>query len=156
GLLRPDELRTLTDIELPEAPRLYETVAGLVLYRLGRIPEVGDAVTVDGVRLEVERMDGRRIDELRLLRTEPPAEDGSEAPTGRRWQALDSLVPLLVGLVLLLGNAFFVGASFALVSVRKSQIEPLAKGGSRAARSTLRALSRVSLMMAGAQLGITI
>lgn len=69
---------------------------------------------------------------------------------------MDSLVPLLVGLVLLLGNAFFVGASFALVSVRKSQIEPLAKGGSRAARSTLRALSRVSLMMAGAQLGITI
>lgn len=69
---------------------------------------------------------------------------------------MSTAVPLLVGLILLLGNAFFVGASFALVSVRRSQIEPQAAAGSRSARSTLRALSRVSLMMAGAQLGITV
>lgn len=69
---------------------------------------------------------------------------------------MSSLVPLLVGVLLLLGNAFFVAASFALVSVRRSQIEPLADAGSRRARSTLRAIRRVSLMMAGAQLGITI
>lgn len=69
---------------------------------------------------------------------------------------MSTLVPLLVGVLLLLGNAFFVAASFALVSVRQSQIEPLAEAGSRRARSTLRAIRRVSLMMAGAQLGITI
>lgn len=65
---------------------------------------------------------------------------------------------LAVGLtVLLLAlNAFFVGAEFALVSARRSQIEPLAQQGSRMARTTLRAMEHVTLMMAGAQLGITI
>ncbi len=59
--------------------------------------------------------------------------------------------------VLLLGfNAFFVGAEFALISARRSQIEPRAQAGSRMARTTLRAMENVSLMMAGAQLGITI
>ncbi|GAA5156157.1 hemolysin family protein [Nocardioides marinquilinus] len=59
--------------------------------------------------------------------------------------------------VALLGlNAFFVGAEFALVSARRSQIEPTAQAGSRMARTTLRAMENVSLMMAGAQLGITI
>ncbi|WP_298459252.1 hemolysin family protein [uncultured Cellulomonas sp.] len=62
---------------------------------------------------------------------------------------------LLVAVLLLAGNAFFVGAEFALISARRTQIEPRAAGGSRAARLTLRAMERVSLMMAGAQLGIT-
>ncbi|WP_020579489.1 hemolysin family protein [Actinopolymorpha alba] len=65
-------------------------------------------------------------------------------------------VALLVALVLLAGNAFFVGAEFALVSVRRSQIEPLVEKGSRRARATMWAIRRVSLMMAGAQLGITL
>lgn len=64
-------------------------------------------------------------------------------------------VGIVVGIVLLLGNAFFVGAEFALISARRSQIEPRAEQGSRAARLTLQAMERVSLMMAGAQLGIT-
>jgi CBS domain containing-hemolysin-like protein len=63
---------------------------------------------------------------------------------------------LVLTAVLLAFNAFFVGAEFALVSARRSQIEPLAHGGSRMARSTLRAMQHVSLMMAGAQLGITV
>jgi CBS domain containing-hemolysin-like protein len=58
--------------------------------------------------------------------------------------------------VLLAANAFFVGAEFALVSARRSQVEPHAQAGSRMARTTLRAMEQVSLMMAGAQLGITI
>lgn len=62
---------------------------------------------------------------------------------------------LLLALVLLAGNAFFVGAEFALISARRSQIEPRADTGSRPARITLRAMERVSLMMACAQLGIT-
>jgi CBS domain containing-hemolysin-like protein len=59
--------------------------------------------------------------------------------------------------VVLLGlNAFFVGAEFALISARRSQIEPRALAGSRVARTTLSAMENVSLVMAGAQLGITI
>ncbi|KQT94312.1 hypothetical protein ASG49_05320 [Marmoricola sp. Leaf446] len=63
---------------------------------------------------------------------------------------------LLLGVALLLANAFFVGAEFALVSARRTQIEPRAKQGSRMARSTLQAMEKVSLVMAGAQLGITV
>jgi CBS domain containing-hemolysin-like protein len=63
---------------------------------------------------------------------------------------------VVLAVVLLALNAFFVGAEFALVSARRSQIEPLAQGGSRMARTTLAAMENVSVMMAGAQLGITI
>ncbi len=63
---------------------------------------------------------------------------------------------IVLSLVLLAANAFFVGAEFALVSARRSVIEPRADEGNRVARLTLRAMERVSLMMAGAQLGITI
>ncbi len=66
------------------------------------------------------------------------------------------LFGVLLAFVLLAFNAFFVGAEFALLSVRRSQIEPRAQEGSRAARTTLRAMEQVSLVMAGAQLGITI
>lgn len=63
---------------------------------------------------------------------------------------------LILGAVLLLGNAFFVGAEFALVSARRSQIEPRAQQGSALARYALRAMEQVSLVMAGAQFGITV
>ena len=65
---------------------------------------------------------------------------------------------LLLGLtvVLLLLNAFFVGAEFALISARRSTIEPRAIEGNWSAGITLKAMENVSLMMAGAQLGITI
>ncbi len=63
---------------------------------------------------------------------------------------------LVLGALLLLGNAFFVGAEFAVISARRSQIEPRAQRGSRAARTTLWAMEHVSLMLACAQLGITI
>jgi CBS domain containing-hemolysin-like protein len=63
---------------------------------------------------------------------------------------------LLVAVGLLAANAFFVGAEFALVSARRAQIEPRAAEGSRAARTTIKAMEQVSLVMAGAQLGITV
>jgi len=63
---------------------------------------------------------------------------------------------LLLTVLLLAGNAFFVGAEFALIAARRTQIEPRAAAGSRAARVTLKAMEHVSLMMAGAQLGITV
>lgn len=58
--------------------------------------------------------------------------------------------------VLLLGNAFFVGAEFAVISARRSQIEPLAEKGSRAAKTALFAMEHATLMLATSQLGITI
>src|SRR5215207_11509061 len=61
-----------------------------------------------------------------------------------------------LSVVLLAANAFFVGAEFALISARRSAIEPRAAGGGWAARTTLAAMENVSLMMAAAQLGITI
>ncbi len=59
-------------------------------------------------------------------------------------------------IVLLLGNAFFVAAEFAVMSARRSQIEPLADAGFKRAQTTLRAMENVSLMLACAQLGITV
>ena len=64
-------------------------------------------------------------------------------------------IAILIAVALLALNAFFVGAEFALISARRTQIEPRAAAGSYAARVTVRAMERVSLMMAGAQLGIT-
>lgn len=63
---------------------------------------------------------------------------------------------LILAVALLLGNAFFVGAEFAVISARRSQIEPRAEAGSRRAAVTLRGMERVSLVLAGAQLGITV
>src|SRR4051794_664357 len=63
---------------------------------------------------------------------------------------------LVVALLLLLGNAFFVGAEFALVSARRTQIEPRAEAGSRFARTTLRAMENMSEVIAVNQLGITV
>ncbi|MYW42520.1 hemolysin family protein [Streptomyces sp. SID161] len=65
-------------------------------------------------------------------------------------------VQLLIGLSTLVVNAFFVGAEFALISVRRSQIEPLAQEGDRRARSVLWGLEHVSALLAAAQLGITL
>ncbi|MEO7754191.1 MAG: hemolysin family protein [Terracoccus sp.] len=62
----------------------------------------------------------------------------------------------LVSLVLLLGNAFFVGAEFAAMAVRRSSLEPLADAGSLRAASCLLALERLGSMLATAQLGITV
>ena len=59
-------------------------------------------------------------------------------------------------LFLLLGNAFFVAAEFALVSARRTQIEPRAEEGSRLARTTLRAMENMSLVIGVNQLGITV
>src|SRR5690606_37198216 len=74
----------------------------------------------------------------------------------RRRRLMSSGAGLLVGLVLLAANAFFVGAEFAIMSARRSQIEPLAEQGVRGAKTVLWAMEHVSLMLACAQLGITV
>jgi len=58
--------------------------------------------------------------------------------------------------VLLAVNAFFVGAEFAVISARRSQIEPLAEAGSRSAKTALWAMEHATLMLAACQLGITV
>lgn len=62
----------------------------------------------------------------------------------------------MLALLLLLGNAFFVGAEFALISARRSQIEPKAQAGSGFARTTLKAMENISLVIGVNQLGITV
>lgn len=65
------------------------------------------------------------------------------------------MTALFVAVLLLLGNAFFVGSEFALIASRRTVVEPLA-ATSRRARAALRAMNDIPLMIAGAQLGITI
>lgn len=72
GLLRPDEVTERTELRVPESPA-YETLGGFVMARLGRLPAVGDVVEEAGIRYTVERMDGRRVE---LVRVEPLAEPG--------------------------------------------------------------------------------
>ncbi len=67
-----------------------------------------------------------------------------------------SALQLVFAALLVLGNGFFVGAEFALVSVRRSQIEPLAAEGSARARRVLTGLENLPQMMAAAQFGITV
>ncbi|HET8642537.1 MAG TPA: hemolysin family protein [Pseudonocardiaceae bacterium] len=70
GLLRADEVAEATGFRMPEGE--YETLAGLTLELMGRIPTVGDEVRVDGWRLTVMLMDGKRIAELRVARVSAP------------------------------------------------------------------------------------
>ena len=74
--LRLDEVEDLTGITLPDGD--YETVAGFVIARLGRVPDEGDEVRTPTCLLQVRRMDGPRVVEL-LLITDPV--DGAEAAT---------------------------------------------------------------------------
>jgi CBS domain containing-hemolysin-like protein len=50
-------------------------MGGLMMLRLGRLPDVGDEIALDGTVLRVEQMDGRRVARLRLL----PAAQGATA-----------------------------------------------------------------------------
>ena len=68
---------------------------------------------------------------------------------------MGTMAELLITVALLLGNAFFVGSEFALIASRRTVIEPMAATSKRA-RMALSAMNQIPLMIAGAQLGITI
>jgi CBS domain containing-hemolysin-like protein len=65
GLLRPDEVAAAVGIRLPEDDG-YETLGGLMAHALGQVPATGDTVELPGLRLSVERMDGLRVDRVRV------------------------------------------------------------------------------------------
>ncbi|MCZ2806417.1 hemolysin family protein [Modestobacter sp. VKM Ac-2983] len=75
GLFNLDDFAGATGLQLPEGP--YETVAGYVLAELGRLPVVGDTVTVEERTLTVLELDGRRI--ARISVSAAPQQDGDAA-----------------------------------------------------------------------------
>lgn len=74
GQLRADELAERTGIYLPDDGP-YDTVAGLMMSELGRVPQVGDRCTSAGAHLEVVQMMGRRVT---LISVEAPSSEGGE------------------------------------------------------------------------------
>lgn len=67
GLISVEDLLEETGIELPEGP--YETASGFVMHFLGRIPAIHDVVSVNGVRITVLSMEGKRAGRLLISRT---------------------------------------------------------------------------------------
>ncbi len=63
---------------------------------------------------------------------------------------------LFVTVLLLIGSGFFVAAEFALVAAKRHRLEQAAAAGQRGARAALAGMRELSLMLAGAQLGITV
>ena len=76
GSLPNDDLRELLGVTLPDDDE-YNTIAGLVIERFGRIPHVGESIQLDGWRFEVVDLDGARVDTLLLQRL--PEETGEDA-----------------------------------------------------------------------------
>jgi len=69
GLLNLDAFSDETGIELPDGP--YETVAGYIMFCLGRVPQIGDSCSIDGHHLSVVEVDGRRVSRIRVSRHDP-------------------------------------------------------------------------------------
>ncbi|GAA1893276.1 hemolysin family protein [Lapillicoccus jejuensis] len=82
GLWRPDEVRDATGAVVPDGAS-YETVGGFLMAELGRVPVPGDEVPLEGWTLRVARMEGRRVDRVRIVPAgEPPGgPPGEPAPS---------------------------------------------------------------------------
>ena len=80
GELRPDEVLDRTGIRIPEGD-VYDTVGGYIMSVLERIPVVGDTLQIEDGTLDVQRMDGRRVDRVRFT---PPPMPFDEAEGGER------------------------------------------------------------------------
>lgn len=77
GLIPVPELKDRLEIkELPEEDRgRYNTLAGMIMLLLGRLPRTADTVLWEGWRFEVVDLDGKRVDKVLVTRTETPGED---------------------------------------------------------------------------------
>jgi putative hemolysin len=69
GLLIVEDFEKKTGIALPAGR--YETVAGFLLHRLQRLPQLGDTIIFDGIGLTVSALDGRRISRVRVTHAHP-------------------------------------------------------------------------------------
>ena len=98
GLLNLDDFEDETGVELPDGP--YETVAGYIMAKLGRVPETGDFTDFDNHRIVVREVEGRRVSRVLvsavpppivthpadLVVTEPPPRDDQRAATDDRTE----------------------------------------------------------------------
>jgi putative hemolysin len=77
GLIPVPEIKDRLGVkELPEEDRgRYNTLAGMIMLLLGRLPRTADAVLWEGWRFEVVDLDGKRVDKVLVTRTENPGED---------------------------------------------------------------------------------
>ena len=75
------EFEAASGIELPDDGS-YETVAGFILTRLGRVAEVGDTVDIPGYQLEVIGIERWRITRVRVTKVALDGEEPLEDPTG--------------------------------------------------------------------------
>lgn len=67
GLMSLEDLSEQAGVEIPEGP--YETISGYVMHFLGRIPVEGDLLNVNGIRISVLSMEGKRVGRLLISRT---------------------------------------------------------------------------------------
>jgi CBS domain containing-hemolysin-like protein len=77
GKLPIDEAGELIGTPLPQGD--FDTIAGLIYDRLGSVGVEGDRVEVNGIILTIERTEGLRITQVRVLRVAPPAAEGEPA-----------------------------------------------------------------------------
>ena len=80
GLLNLEDFADDTGVELPEGP--YETVAGFLIARLGRVPLLGDVVVAEGHSFEVAELDGRRVSRVRVTRVATEDEEPTAGQPG--------------------------------------------------------------------------
>ena len=66
GLISIEDLEEETALQIPEGP--YETASGFVMHSLGRIPHVNDVLSVNGARITVLSMEGKRAGRLLISR----------------------------------------------------------------------------------------
>jgi putative hemolysin len=73
GMMSVDELQMLFDLdELPGDADDYDTVGGLFMAQMGRVPAVGDKFEWNDLHFEVMDMDGHRVDKVLVMPTKPP------------------------------------------------------------------------------------
>jgi CBS domain containing-hemolysin-like protein len=83
GELRPDELLDRTGIRIPEGD-VYDTVGGFIMSVLERIPAAGDTLELEDGSIEVQRMDGRRVERVRFIPKPMPHGDAVTEGGDRR------------------------------------------------------------------------
>src|SRR5581483_1375074 len=67
AILRVEEANELLNLELPESDD-YETLAGLLMTRMGRVPKEGDSARIGNLKLTVTKMRGPKIEKILLTR----------------------------------------------------------------------------------------